>query len=410
MGAPRSAPGAERALAIDAASIAAFSVLGVATRVAFDEWFNNCPPEDEMGGFHPWALCITSEDGALFADLPANMVACLIMGLLVPSSAFPDLHPANPRHVAILPGSWKIQHYTPLWLGIRTGFCGSLSTFASWNLQMVEMICDYQRSWEAGDAVFGYIIGTALAVAMVSFGIHVAGVIYCKNAAKELAAELPATEAAAGGPLGLEAEGVRSLRLELEIEEGLPGCGSDAQQPANGAPKPPAPSPPPVRSVAGDVGTFLFLAAVLAAAGLVAGLVPALRLDALACIAGPLGAWTRWQLGRFNGSWTRHPWLPLGTFAANTVAATADALLLGLQRYAGRGTLFDGAAKILITGVMGSMSTVSTLALEMYKLLDLPTAEGMKPYAYGGMTIGASVLLGVIAYGPFLWSSTAVTS
>lgn len=69
------------------------------------------------------------------------------------------MHPANPRHVAILPGSWKIQHYTPLWLGIRTGFCGSLSTFASWNLQMVEMICDYQRSWEAGDAAFGYIIG-----------------------------------------------------------------------------------------------------------------------------------------------------------------------------------------------------------------------------------------------------------
>ena len=35
-------------------------------------------------------------------------------------------------------GSW--QDNAPLWTGLRTGYCGSLTTFSAWQLQMVQML------------------------------------------------------------------------------------------------------------------------------------------------------------------------------------------------------------------------------------------------------------------------------
>ncbi len=64
--------------------------------------------------------------------------------------------------VALLPAEWALQSYAPLWLGIRTGFLGSLSTFASWNLQLVQMICNAHISPVGGQipaALVGYAIG-----------------------------------------------------------------------------------------------------------------------------------------------------------------------------------------------------------------------------------------------------------
>ena len=64
--------------------------------------------------------------------------------------------------VALLPAEWALQSYAPLWLGLRTGFLGSLSTFASWNLQLVQMICNAHISPVGGQisaAFAGYAIG-----------------------------------------------------------------------------------------------------------------------------------------------------------------------------------------------------------------------------------------------------------
>jgi hypothetical protein len=81
-----------------------------------------------------WAACVTSNGirrsgGALFLDLPANILGCFIMGML---SSSKDLTGADSMAVAIFGSNAYLQEAKALHLGLRTGFCGSLTTFASW--------------------------------------------------------------------------------------------------------------------------------------------------------------------------------------------------------------------------------------------------------------------------------------
>lgn len=81
-----------------------------------------------------WTACITSagtgmRGGALFVDLPANMLGCFVLGALSSSDAL-GLPGAQP--VAVLGAGSPLQRAMPLQLGLRVGFCGSLTTFASW--------------------------------------------------------------------------------------------------------------------------------------------------------------------------------------------------------------------------------------------------------------------------------------
>jgi hypothetical protein len=81
-----------------------------------------------------WAACITSDGitrsgGALFLDLPANMLGCFIMGALSSSSDVPGV---KNMPVAIFGSNKWLQQAKALHLGLRTGLCGSLTTFSSW--------------------------------------------------------------------------------------------------------------------------------------------------------------------------------------------------------------------------------------------------------------------------------------
>ena len=121
---------------------------------------------------------MASPSSAFFADLPANALGCFAMGLLLPGAAavrlFPSLEDeeeddgeggggagklpalaAGPRLAFRLglsgAGSGSAA---PLLAGFRTGFCGTLTTFASWSQQCVAMLA-------AGD-VLGGMAGYAL--------------------------------------------------------------------------------------------------------------------------------------------------------------------------------------------------------------------------------------------------------
>ena len=65
----------------------------------------------------------------MFTDLPANALGCFVVGFIASSKAL-DLQ--DGRNVAILPPQHWLQGAHALQTGLRTGFCGCLTTFASW--------------------------------------------------------------------------------------------------------------------------------------------------------------------------------------------------------------------------------------------------------------------------------------
>lgn len=87
-------------------------------------------------------ICITvggrtqQTGGALFRDLPVNVLGSLFMGILTAKKT-------TPPHAVPLPWLHKdhpLQKHTSLHMGLGVGLCGCLTTFASWNSQMILMM------------------------------------------------------------------------------------------------------------------------------------------------------------------------------------------------------------------------------------------------------------------------------
>jgi len=154
-----------------------YSVFGTTCRVFLGRFFGkDCENPDTVNDFisHIY-LCVTASGitnqrgGALFLDLPANILGSFIMGILTPLNK--DI-PAIPWLKA---SHWR-QTNTGIHLALRTAFCGSLTTFASWNTQMVVMMYGYDTKLgpQIAPALFGYIIGLMCAISSYLFGRHAA--------------------------------------------------------------------------------------------------------------------------------------------------------------------------------------------------------------------------------------------
>ncbi len=98
---------------------------------------------------------LTRLGGAFFQDLPANVIGSFAMGLFASSATLAAAHPGcgagsgGAAALAMLPSGSHLQTHTPLHIGLRTGFCGSLTTFASWMLQVGRQthICLPLQAW-----------------------------------------------------------------------------------------------------------------------------------------------------------------------------------------------------------------------------------------------------------------------
>ena len=73
----------------------------------------------------------------VIATLFANIVGSFLMGLLTENRAHLLWFEAPHMPLSFLPIDHPIQSYDALLTGLRVGFCGSLTTFASWAAQMV---------------------------------------------------------------------------------------------------------------------------------------------------------------------------------------------------------------------------------------------------------------------------------
>jgi fluoride ion exporter CrcB/FEX len=328
-----------------------FGVLGTLLRGGLVQLFscysNNTPQR-----------CNSLDDGALFVTLAPNMLGCFFVGLFAtPVAAGLAVEGQTTQsQLACLRPENRLQRFSSLHLGLRVGFCGSLTTWASWNQTMVERIV--HGDWERG--LIGYLVGAELAAASLMLGFHAAHA--CHHSA------VPATvKDSADSVLGDDG-------VDVAIRE---------------------PPPPPVST--------LCLALLLAClAGCIATVVAApaasSRSICLAALFGPFGVVARWYLAKLNA---RTAWLPIGTLAANTLACAFDASVasafaadkLGRGQY--WGSLLSTA---LQSGIGGGLSTVSTVAAEASLLMQ--SGSRHRGYIYLGITGALGFGAAAVIYGP----------
>ena len=133
--------------------ISSYAILGNILRVYLGRFMGgdcedeatNGDDDDGTTSFFSTRVCLTSDGrsiqtgGALFRDLPANMLGCFVLGLLTPASSSSSSSSSS-RPLTWLPPDHSWQRHSALQTGWTVGFCGCLTTFSSWNTQMVTMM------------------------------------------------------------------------------------------------------------------------------------------------------------------------------------------------------------------------------------------------------------------------------
>jgi len=106
-------------------------------------------------------------------------------------------------------------------------------------------------------------------------------------------------------------------------------------------------------------------------------------------IGGFIGAILRYAIGGWMHKVVNQPWLPVGTFAVNMIGCFFIGLLMGMVET--RQFLRPEMRLLLITGLLGSLTTFSTFAYESFSLL----RDGQSLAAL--LNIGGQLLIGLFA-------------
>ena len=375
--------------------LSTFAVLGSITRVYVARFFGeDCEDHNIEDFLTPLSsqICVTAggaslqTGGALFRDLPANMIGSFVMGLVTPKDSEPSslrlpwFHSDHPR-----------QKDDVLHAAYTVGFCGSLTTFASWNTQMVVMM--YGRQTQLGPQVIpalaGYLLGLITAVASFHFG-------------RQCSSWLQAWKANHVKP--------ECDVIEHEIEGG--SSGNPFQRSATSLSGSNAgPEGRRLLSLLSFISpkrlTALFAATLLVifiVAYQVFGIVFYKNLF-FVCLFTPPGVILRWNLSTWNsrrGGLDFLAWVPLGTFTANILASLVSITCASLiYRFQTQQSDIHGwviplldAAKV---GFAGSLSTVSSMAKEIVVLSEKHPGHA-KPHFYGIMTVTVAMVLSLCLY------------
>ncbi|KAI8911987.1 CrcB-like protein-domain-containing protein [Powellomyces hirtus] len=297
-----------------AALLVAFSVIGVLVRVGLLE-------------MHDY-------DGApVISIIYPQLMGCIIIGSV------------NVWRTSI--SGW----YHPLYVGLATGLCGSITTFSSWSLDTflaLTTTSGVRTAWNGDNILAG------LAITIVVLSVSCSGVSF------------GAQIVSWGSPPPAHPATVLVLEHRPWLHRGF---GKRDW-------------------VAVAVGGGVWAGAVVLAVT-----VTEWKHVLVAAAVGPLGTILRWQLSILN---VRYPTFPLGTFIANMLAT----LLIGVSYRLSdrstpnpRGTLCT-LLYALSMGFCGCLSTVSTFVVE---LNTLPTCAA---YIYATVSIVAGVVGLLIVVGP----------
>ncbi|MGK3735431.1 MAG: fluoride ion exporter CrcB/FEX [Bacillariaceae sp.] len=310
------------------------------------------------------------------------------MGVITPSfseqrARLPWLHRDHP-----------LQRDEVFHASLGTGLCGCLTSFASWNTQMVVMLDG--KYCELGSQVvtvfFGYVLGLMGAICGFQFGRQCG--LWMHNFKHRNEEEVDTLHLEESQTVELHSEQQAALHQGIELVD-------DSNVNLK-------PVPSHLHKIP------LFLAAVCLLVAFIIGdavnNIEFYRGMTLLWILSPVGSLLRWRLSNLNirkeGEInTNTPsWIPWGTFGANMTATVIAAFIEGLySRY------FYGADQTstnkwviaiffaLKTGVAGSLSTVSTMIKECVYLSE-KHAGMAKAHYYTCFTCICGCVLGLIVY------------
>lgn len=443
-----------------------FAVLGTFLRIVLAQYFGQeCQNPGTVGWLAASSpLCVTAngssqEGGIIFADLPANMLGCFFMGILQSGTI---LNLATNLPIAWLPKDNAFQSWDIIHLAMKTGFCGSLTTYSSWNSEMIIMIFgaaeNKQSQWVR--ALLGYIIGVETAMGSFHFGKSVA--IWLHRYTNPLLAEeanilskkndicvnknLPCFERRFLSSLfvqdynsdivqelkkwrdsTMEKRRINSTLLDTihTIEENVlvhnkdPGVNEEEIAAENGFNLSALCKYNNLKNLKNrenhDLQIFsnpLYAFSVFASFFIPIFILvftsngddtfTKTRVTAIyAGLIAPCGALLRWSLSSYNGYLAGElSWVPLGTFSANMIGSTISILMIALElRFSNTSRTWSILLiRAVKIGFSGSLTTVSTFVAEVSKLL-FYFPNQMLGYSYILLSLGSSCILGSIVYG-----------
>ena len=359
-----------------------FSIIGSILRVFIGRLFGlDCDGLIVDDVFHQGfaKICVTATGlteqtgGTLFIDLPANMIGSMMMGVMTPGVSgwpgIPWLRAENP-----------LQQDKAMNIAIRTGLCGSLTTFASWNSQMVVMMDGFQLplGHQILPAIFGYIIGLQVSIACFLFG-RKANTWINQYVNPNVCSEMrghgrPGARRSRGGAFGLFANRPRNSRQRKRF---VPLSWTVF----------------PVLLVVVSFSLFVVSDVVWN--------ISFYRTLWVSTLFTPFGAIARWRLSLLN---PYRKTLPLGTLIANILGSVVAILAVAIERrYLKSETLSSQLLAALKIGFAGSLSTVSTFVKEVVDLTERYSHDA-KGYKYAGISLVVCCAAGVVVYSPIVRS------
>jgi len=410
---------------MDVIYLAVFAIMGASSRSYLARMFGyDCefPPasKDYVSMF---STCVTASGetnqrgGALFIDLPANMLGSFILGLMTPLS----------KDIPSIPWLKKDHHFQQniqMHMSIRTGFCGSLTTFSSWNTQMIIMMVGKGTVLGAQivPALMGYIIGTSLSISSFLFGRQCASFLYHLRQSKcrdllNTTNDIESNDQNNGNSTGYSRRHQYNFPKfftfdfpkfftfdHKDDENNNDSSNNDGARNKHGIWNRLLKALDII--VYGSYSPILF-AVILFGFFVLGDYVMKSQFHKLLWVMSlisPIGAIIRWRLSFLNNKWFQNsnPWkyLPIGTLISNIAACIISILCAALLSRSGTDTevrtLILNALKI---GLAGSMSTVSTFVKEIVHLSENPQSSFL-PTLY---TVGSIIIcccISLIVYVP----------
>ncbi|KAL2650051.1 hypothetical protein R1flu_018179 [Riccia fluitans] len=315
------------------AHLTTFGIIGVLIRYGLENLFGS-----PVAG-------VTSNNGALFNDLPANMLGSFFMGWV--GVVFKKDISMFSEHLAV---------------GLSTGLMGSITTYASMIQRMLTNMV--RNRWTNGIA--GLFLGMELAQISLIVGVDSAKLL-CKI---------------------LERINHNRGRKGLKPLQALP--------------------PENRRRRYWSLIVFTLVGGGLWVGSLLLTVFDSSSISRrtlwLACLVAPPGVWMRWYFARLNGQGIgpKHSvrWLPIGTLLVNVSASSMEAGLATVEAAVGNydaRLLVDG----LQLGMLGCLSTVSTFVAEIQIMHQ--GKNRWRAYVYPISTILISLVIGFLIYGVPVW-------